>query len=73
MMEGTPVYTGRLVGVSEGPRGRVGRLSVRGARVEVVLDLVPEAATGDEVLAHAGVALAVVRDALKTPDGKRGG
>jgi hydrogenase maturation factor len=72
MMGGTLVYTGRLVELREGPRGRVGRLSVHGARVEVVLDLVPEAAAGDEVLVHAGVALAVIHEALETADGEEG-
>jgi hydrogenase maturation factor len=63
MMEGTHVYRARVVELREGPRGPVGRVSLHGARVEVALDLVPQAAAGDEVLVHAGVALAVVRHA----------
>jgi hydrogenase maturation factor len=66
MSEQPVVYTGRLVGLDEGPEGRTGRVSVRGARTSVLLDLVPEARAGDTVLVHAGVALALVRDA---PDG----
>jgi hydrogenase maturation factor len=37
-------------------------VSVRGAMVEVALDLVPEAGEGDTVLVHAGVALSIVRE-----------
>ena len=62
MMEGTPLFTGRLLEVREGPGGAVGRVSVRGARVEVALDLVPGARVGDDVLVHAGVALTIVKD-----------
>jgi len=40
----------------------VGRVSVRGATVEVVLDLVPAAGVGDTVLVHAGVALSTLRE-----------
>jgi len=64
--EGPVVFTGRVVGLEEGPDGRVGRVSVRGARVRVLLDLVPEAKAGDTALVHAGVALSLVRG---TPDG----
>ncbi len=67
MSEGGPaVFTGRVVEVDDAPGGRVGLVSVRGARTSVVLDLVPEAKAGDTVLVHAGVALALVRGA---PDG----
>jgi hydrogenase maturation factor len=62
MMEGTHVYTARVVEIREGPGGLVGRVSVRGARAEVALDLVPEAKAGDAVLVHAGVALTIVGD-----------
>jgi hydrogenase maturation factor len=65
MMEGPLVVSGRVVDVREGPEGRVGRVSVRGACVGVALDLVPEAKEGDTVLVHAGVALARLRDAEK--------
>jgi hydrogenase maturation factor len=61
MMEGTLVFTGRVLSVDEGPGGRTGRVSVRGAQIEVSLDLVPEAGVGDSVLVHAGVALSLVR------------
>ena len=60
-MDGALVYTGRVSAVHDGPDGRVGRVSVRGARVDVALDLVPGARAGDTVLVHAGVALSVVR------------
>jgi hydrogenase maturation factor len=62
MMEGPLVFTGRLVALEDAPEGRRGRVSVRGARLEVALDLVPEAKAGDTVLVHAGVALSLVRD-----------
>lgn len=62
MSEASPVYVARVLDVSQGPDGRVGRVSVRGARVEVALDFVPEAGPGDTVLVHAGVALSLVRD-----------
>lgn len=72
-MEGTLVYTGRIVEVRDGPAGLVARVSVRGARAEVVLDLVPEARAGDDVLVHAGVALSIVRDPAAGDAGSRGG
>jgi hydrogenase maturation factor len=61
--EGPVVFAGRVVEVTEEPDGRVGRVSVRGARTNVVLDLVPEAVAGDTVLVHAGVALSLLRGA----------
>jgi hydrogenase maturation factor len=67
MSEGGPVvFAGRVVEVEDEPDGRVGLVSVRGARTSVLLDLVPEARAGDTVLVHAGVALALVGD---EPDG----
>lgn len=51
------LYTARIVSVHEAAEGRRGTVSVRGARREVALDLVPEAGVGDSVLVHAGVAL----------------
>jgi hydrogenase maturation factor len=73
MMEGTLVCTARVVEVRDGPDGLVGRVSVRGAQVEVALDFVPEARAGDDVLVHAGVALSVVKDPAETGDaGRRG-
>ncbi len=68
-MEGSLVYAGRIVAVQDGPDGRTGRLSVRGARREVVLDLVPEAELGDTVLVHAGVALSLLSGPDETQDG----
>ena len=62
MMDGTHVFAGHIVALREGPHGRLGRVSVRGAQVEVALELVPEAQIGDEVLVHAGVAVSIVRD-----------
>lgn len=62
MTDGTLVFTGRVASVVDGPEGRVGRVSVRGAKVDVALDLVPEAREGDTVLVHAGVALSIVRE-----------
>ena len=62
MSEGPAVYTARLVEVRTADEGRVGRVSVRGARTEVALDLVPDACPGDTVLVQAGVALSLVKD-----------
>ena len=62
MSDGPIVFAARLVEVRETAGERSGRVSVRGARAEVLLDLVPEAREGDTVLVHAGVALALVRD-----------
>jgi hydrogenase maturation factor len=62
MMGGPLPFTARLVALRDTPAGRTGRVSVRGAQLEVALDLVPEAAAGDSVLVQAGVALALVRD-----------
>ena len=62
MMDGWLVVTGRVVSLQTAPGGRSGRVSVRGATVEVALDLVPEAVVGDSVLVHAGVALSLVRE-----------
>jgi hydrogenase maturation factor len=73
MMEGTHVYTGRVVEVRRGTGGIVGRVSVRGARLEIALDLVPQVKAGDDVLVHAGVALSVVQEPATTGDaGERG-
>ena len=70
-MDGPLVFSGRLVALREGASGRTGRVSVRGATVEVALDLVPEAREGDSVLVHAGVALSLLRDEAVTPAGSR--
>ncbi|MGE5124961.1 MAG: HypC/HybG/HupF family hydrogenase formation chaperone [Betaproteobacteria bacterium] len=70
-MDGPLVFSGRLVALREGASGRTGRVSVRGATVEVALDLVPEAREGDGVLVHAGVALSVLRDEAVVPAGGR--
>ncbi len=56
------VFAARLVDVRETAEGRVGRVSVRGARTGVALDLVSEAREGDTVLVHAGVALSLVKE-----------
>jgi hydrogenase maturation factor len=63
MTDGPLVFAARLVEVRETAEGRVGRVSVRGARTEVALDLVSEAREGDTVLVHAGVALSLVKEA----------
>jgi hydrogenase maturation factor len=60
--DGPGVVVGRVVELHEGPAGLVGRVSVRGARVEVAFDLLPGARVGDSVLLHAGVALARLQD-----------
>ena len=56
------LFVGRVEDVRETPEGRQGVVSVRGARVEVALDVVPEARVGDSVLVHAGVALSRLAD-----------
>ena len=56
--DGTGRYAGRLVELDEGPDGRTGRVSVRGART--IARSLPEARAGT-VLVHAGVALPLVR------------
>jgi hydrogenase maturation factor len=55
------LFVGRICGIREGAAGHGGQVVVRGARMEVALDLVPEARLGDSVLVHAGVALSVLR------------
>jgi len=62
MMDGPAVVVGEVVELREGPAGVDGRVSVRGALVEVAFDLLPEARVGDTVLFQAGVALARVQD-----------
>jgi hydrogenase maturation factor len=72
MMDGPAVVVGRVVELHEGPAGLEGRVSVRGARVEVAFDLLPEARVGDAVLFHAGVALARVQEeGLEAGDNRR--
>ena len=56
------LFVGRIEGVREDEQGRHADVSVRGARVEVALDVLPEARVGDSVLVHAGVALSILRD-----------
>ncbi|HEX9189427.1 MAG TPA: HypC/HybG/HupF family hydrogenase formation chaperone [Vicinamibacteria bacterium] len=63
MSDGPPVFLARVVDVLDTAGGRAGRVSVRGARAEVALDLVPEARVGDTVLVQAGVALSLVTEA----------
>ena len=62
MMDGPAVVVGRVVELREGPAGSEGRVSVRGALVEVAFDLLPDARVGDTVLFHAGVALARLQE-----------
>jgi hydrogenase maturation factor len=72
MREVPAVVVGRVVELREGPSGLEGRVSVRGARVEVAFDLLPEARVGDTVLFHAGVALArVEEEGFETGDNPR--
>ncbi len=52
--------TGTLVAI-EDEAARTGVLSVGGARTRIALDLLPAAKVGDVVLAHAGLALAVIQ------------
>ena len=68
MSESTHVFAGRITDLRECAEGRIGRVSVRGARALVALDLVPEAREGDTVLVHAGVALSLVRESVSEPE-----
>ncbi len=53
--------TGELLEIFEENELRMGRVRVGGAVERVALTLVPEARVGDQLLTHAGVALARVR------------
>jgi hydrogenase maturation factor len=64
----TTVFEGRVQALREDGSGRWAVLSVRGARVEVAADLVPEARVGDTVVAHAGVALGVADSGAREED-----
>ena len=55
------LFVGRIREIRDNAAERGGQVDVRGARIEVALDLVPEARIGDSVLVHAGVALSVLR------------
>ncbi len=72
MMASPQVVAGRVVALRPGGPWRLGRVSVRGAEIEVALDLVAEARVGDVVLVHAGVALCIVHDRCPADD-ERGG
>ena len=61
------LFVGRVDEVREDGGERRGLVSVRGARLEVALDLVPEAGAGDSVLVHARVALSRIRDEEEEP------
>lgn len=54
------VFVGRIQAIRAGHDGRRAQVSVRGAVVEVELELLPDARVGDSVLVHAGVALALL-------------
>ena len=58
----TVKVTGYSTSHANGWEGRVGKVSVRGARRSVALDLVPDVRPGDAVLVHAGLALARWRE-----------
>ncbi len=62
MMDGPAVVVGEVVELREGPAGLDGRVSVRGAVVEVAFDFLPDARVGDTVLFQAGVAFARVQE-----------
>ena len=62
MMDGPAVVVGEVVELREGPAGVDGRVSVRGALVEVAFDFLPDVRVGDTVLFQAGVALARLRE-----------
>jgi hydrogenase maturation factor len=61
-MDGPAVVVGRVVKLRDGPAGVDGRVSVRGAVVEVAFDFLPDVRVGDTVLFQAGVALARVQE-----------
>jgi hydrogenase maturation factor len=61
------LFVGRLDEVRWTEEGREGTVSVRGARLRVALDAVPEAERGDSILVEAGVALARLVDEEEPP------
>ena len=61
------LFVGVVEQVRETQAGRDATVSVRGARVQVALDAVPEAQVGDSVLIHAGVALSRLREEEAAP------
>jgi hydrogenase maturation factor len=56
------IFVGEVRSIQLADGGRRASVDVRGARLEVALDLVPAARVGDSVLVHAGVALSVLRE-----------
>jgi hydrogenase expression/formation protein HypC len=57
---------GKLVAISgdeDGPLCRIGRVAFSGVVKDVNLAFAPEARTGDYVLVHAGLAIAVIDEA----------
>jgi hydrogenase maturation factor len=56
------IFVGEVRSIREAEGARTGSVDVRGARLEVALDLVPSVRVGDSVLVHAGVALSVLHD-----------
>jgi hydrogenase maturation factor len=62
MMDGPAVVVGEVMELREGPAGLDGRVSVRGALVEVAFDFLPDVRVGDTVLFQAGVALARLQE-----------
>jgi hydrogenase maturation factor len=61
------LFVGRLEKVQTTEEGLEGTVSVRGARLRVALDAVPDAERGDSVLVEAGVALARLEDEEEPP------
>lgn len=59
------LFVGRIEQIRDAEAGRQGTVNVRGARLEVALDVVPEAGVGDYVLVHAGVALSVLGESAE--------
>jgi hydrogenase maturation factor len=61
------LFVGRVEEIRVTELGREGTVSVRGARLTVTLDAVPDAGRGDYVLVEGGVALARLRSEEEPP------
>jgi hydrogenase maturation factor len=62
MSVGAVTVVARIRELRSSAEGPAAVVSVRGARMIVALELVPDARVGDDVLIHAGVAMALVRE-----------
>lgn len=59
------LITGEIVEIYMNGAGPLGKVRIRGALMNVILGLVPEARVGDKVLIDSGVAITTVSDEPK--------